>query len=53
MARQAFIETGKRAPLLPVRADGMDVSERPDLWPARERDHRGHARLERVGEQPE
>lgn len=50
-ACQAYIDAGMRPPLLTIRADGVDVSERPDLWPSRERDYRGPGRLEWIGEQ--
>jgi hypothetical protein len=44
-----WIEAGARPPLLTVHAGGVDVSTRPDLWPARVRDYRGPGRLEWVG----
>ena len=51
MLREAnrWIEAGERPPLLTVKADGVGVSTRPDLWPARVRDYRGAGRLEWVG----
>jgi hypothetical protein len=47
---QAWIEQGQRPPLLTVRNGGVDVSTRPDLWPADVRNYRGKGRLEWVGE---
>ncbi len=46
---QVWIDGGQRPPLLTVRRDGVDVSERPELWPATVRDYRGPGRLEWVG----
>jgi hypothetical protein len=47
---QAWIDAGQRPPLLTVRNGGVDVSTRPDLWPADVRNYRGPGRLEWVGE---
>jgi hypothetical protein len=47
---QRWIEAGQRPPLLTVKADGVDVSTRPQLWPARVRDYRGPGRIEWVGD---
>lgn len=48
---QAWIEQGRRPPLLTVHAEGVDVSTRPELWPADVRDYRGLGRPEWVGSQ--
>jgi len=47
---RAWIAAGQRPPLLTVRNGGVDVSIRPDLWPADVRNYRGPGRLEWVGE---
>jgi hypothetical protein len=44
-----WIDSGERPPLLTVRVGGVDVSTRPELWPAEVRDYRGPGRLEWVG----
>lgn len=46
---QRWIDAGHRPPLLTVQAGGVNVSTRPDLWPADVRHYRGQGRLEWVG----
>lgn len=45
---QRWIDAGERPPLVTVRAGGVDVSTRPELWPAAVRNYRGPGRLEWV-----
>ncbi|RIX26480.1 hypothetical protein [Amnibacterium setariae] len=47
---QRWIAQGQRPPILTVKDDGVDVSTRPELWPARVRDYRGLGRVEWVAE---
>jgi hypothetical protein len=42
----SYIDAGMRPPSLSVIVAGQDVTKRPDLWPATERDYRGPGRLE-------
>ncbi len=46
---RAYIDAGMRPSSLTVRRDGVDVSERPEVWPATVRDYRGPGRLEWIG----
>lgn len=46
---QRWIEQGMRPPLLTVHNGGVDVSTRPDLWPADVVKYRGPGRVEWVG----
>ncbi|GAA2748754.1 hypothetical protein [Amnibacterium kyonggiense] len=46
---RAWMAQGQRPPILTITDDGLDVSERPDLWPLRVRTYRGLGRYEWVG----
>ncbi len=46
---RAWIAQGQRPPLLSVKAGGVEVSTRPDLWPGLAKNYRSLGRLEWVG----
>lgn len=45
---RAWMEHGQRPPILTITNDGVDVSTRPELWPARVRNYHGLGRYEWV-----
>jgi hypothetical protein len=45
---ESYAAAGMRPPALSVIVAGVDVTKRPELWPASERDSRGPGRLELI-----
>lgn len=48
---RGWSDQGQRPPIVTVWNGGIDVSTRPDLWPADVRNYRGPGRLEWVGQE--